>query len=215
MKNQQSIIEDAKEWVKDQLLHEGSGHDWYHIERVTYTAQAIAEKEDADDFIVALASLFHDLADDKVVENEQEGLQSIVTWLKDYDVNEKDIKHIMEIIQMISFKGGNGVPLKTKEAMVVQDADRLDAIGAIGIARTFTYAGSKGQPIYDPMLPVRDNMSVEEYRKGRSSAIHHFYEKLLKLKDLMNTDEGKRLAQERHRFMEQFLDQFYLEWGES
>lgn len=210
---QQTVINLTEEMVRKKLLGEGSGHDWYHIERVTTTAKQLAEKEKADLFIVTLAALLHDLADDKVVESEEQGIIVIREWLDQHGVAQHDTEHILSIIQHMSFKGGNGNPLETIEGQVVQDADRLDAIGAIGIARCFVYAGKKGQLIYDPSLEVRDQMTQEEYRRGNSSAIHHFYEKLLKLKDLMNTRTGYQLAEERHRFMEQFLEVFYQEAG--
>ncbi|WP_088103451.1 HD domain-containing protein [Halalkalibacter urbisdiaboli] len=211
--NQKGIIEATEKWVKDQLEHESSGHDWYHIARVTKQAREIAQIEGADLFIVTLAALLHDLADDKVVENEQEGLQRISDWLKSHQVDDRLINHILMIIQTMSYKGGTNTPVETLEGQVVQDADRLDSLGAIGIARTFVYSGSKGQPMYNPSLPVREKMTLAEYRKGESSAIHHFYEKLLKLKDLMNTETAKARAAERHAFMESFLEQFYNEWG--
>ncbi|MDX8044496.1 HD domain-containing protein [Gracilibacillus sp. S3-1-1] len=211
--DQQTIIRKTEEMVRDQLLGEGSGHDWYHIERVTNTAKQLAEKENANLFIVTLAALLHDLADDKVVESEEQGLLAIKEWLEQHEVSADDSEHIVTIIQNMSFKGGNGIALQTMEGQVVQDADRLDAIGAIGIARCFVYSGKKGRPIYDPTLDVREQMTKEEYRTGSSSAIHHFYEKLLKLKDLMNTNAGYQLAVERHQFMEQFLDMFYQEVG--
>ncbi|MHA6252934.1 HD domain-containing protein [Oceanobacillus sp. CAU 1775] len=211
--NKETIISETEKMVRHKLLHEQTGHDWFHIERVTKNALEIGIEEEADLFVVHLAALLHDLADDKVVESEAEGLKSIEAWLIEQQVTKTDIDHILRIIQTISFKGGNFKKLESLEAKVVQDADRLDAIGAIGIARCFVYSGSKGQAIYDPSLEVRDQMSVEEYRKGESSAIHHFYEKLLKLKDLMNTKTGREMANERHRFMESFLEQFYNEVG--
>ncbi|MCM3761863.1 HD domain-containing protein [Alkalihalobacillus oceani] len=200
------------EWVKAQLEHEGTGHDWEHIRRVTSQAQEIAEIEGADRHIVTLAALLHDLIDDKVVASEEEGLAKVNKWLEQLALPTDAKTHIIEIITTMSFKGGNNKPMSTLEGQIVQDADRLDALGAIGIARTFLYAGSKGQPMYDPAARVRENMTVEQYRNGKSSAVHHFYEKLLKLKSLMNTNEAKRRAERRHAFMEQFLEQFYQEW---
>lgn len=211
--NKTYIIHRTEKMVRDQLLNEETGHDWFHIERVTKNALEIGAKEDADLFIVHLAALLHDLADDKVVEDEAKALKDIEVWLEKQEVPKADMAHILNIIQTISFKGGNFKTLETLEAKVVQDADRLDAIGAVGIARCFVYSGSKGQAIYDPAIETRENMSVEEYRKGKSSAIHHFYEKLLKLKDLMNTKAGYEIAEERHAFMETFLEQFFKEVG--
>ncbi|WP_163582532.1 HD domain-containing protein [Gracilibacillus saliphilus] len=211
---QGTVIQKTEEMVRKQLLGEGSGHDWYHIERVTTTAKKLATEENADLFVVTLAALLHDLADDKVVESEEKGLAAIQDWLVQHQVDQDVIEHILTIIKDMSFKGGNSKQLDSIEGQVVQDADRLDAIGAVGIARCFVYAGRKGQPIYDPEIEVREQMTTEEYRQGKTSAIHHFYEKLLKLKDLMNTKAGYRLAQERHLVMEQFLNAFYLEVGE-
>ncbi|WP_058306546.1 HD domain-containing protein [Gracilibacillus massiliensis] len=208
---QENIILHTEEMVREQLLNEKSGHDWYHIERVTKTARKLAKEENANLFIVTIAALLHDLADDKVVESEEQGLATIQNWLESQKVMEEDIQHIISIIKHMSFKGGNGIPLRTIEGKVVQDADRLDAIGAVGIARCFLFSGQKGQPIYDPDIEVREEMSKEQYRNEKSSAIHHFYEKLLKLKDLMNTDTGRKLAKERHQFMLQYLEQFFEE----
>lgn len=212
--NKDFIIKKTEEMVRNKLSDETTGHDWFHIERVVKNAVEIGKNEGANIFIVTLAALLHDLADDKVVDNELEGLKNIEEWLSMQNISKADIEHILYIIRSISFKGGNYKQLETLEAKVVQDADRLDAIGAIGIARCFIYAGSKGSPIYNPDFVIREKMSVEEYRNGKSSAIQHFYEKLLKLKDLMNTKTGYRMADERHQFMEAFLEQFYKEIGE-
>jgi len=211
MMNKENVIVETEKMVRSTLLDEPSGHDWFHIERVTKMATKIGKAEGANLFIVTLAALLHDLADDKVVENEEIALNNISTWLTSHNVAQADSYHILRIIQTISFKGGNGNQVETLEAKVVQDADRLDAIGAIGIARCFTYSGSKGKVIYNPSFDVRKQMTLEEYRHGESSAIHHFYEKLLKLKDTMNTDTGYQLAVDRHAFMEEFLAQFFKE----
>ncbi|WP_368645560.1 HD domain-containing protein [Alkalibacterium putridalgicola] len=208
----ETIINDTKEMVRGKLLNEGTGHDWYHIERVWKTAVTLAEKEKANRFIVELAALLHDLIDDKLVSNKDEAVQEVMYWLEGVGVTSKDSERILEIIETISFKGGNSKKLHTLEAQIVQDADRLDAIGAIGIARCFAYAGSKGDPLFDPELSVREKMTEEEYRKGKSSAVHHFYEKLLKLKDLMNTGAAREMAEERHAFMEDYLTHFFNEW---
>ncbi|GEK91276.1 phosphohydrolase [Alkalibacterium kapii] len=210
--NNEMIIEDTKEMVRYKLLNEGSGHDWYHIERVWKTAVTLAEKENADCFVVELSALLHDLIDDKLVSNKDEAVEEVRYWLDSAGVSSSDGEKILEIIENISFKGGNNKKLHSIEAQVVQDADRLDAIGAIGIARCFAYAGSKGSPIFDPEVSVRETMTEEEYRKGKSSAVHHFYEKLFKLKDLMNTKAAREIAEERHRFMEDYLAAFFKEW---
>lgn len=210
--NKQTIVADTIDMVKEKLNNEGSGHDWYHIERVWKMASKLAAKEQANSYVVELAALLHDLIDDKLVSSKDEAVQEVEYWLEGAGVSSSDSERIMDIIQTISFKGGNGRKLTTLEAQIVQDADRLDAIGAIGIARCFTYAGSKGDVIFNPELSVRESMTEKEYREGPSSAVHHFYEKLLKLKDLMNTETAKQIAEERHAFMEDFLIQFFKEW---
>jgi len=208
----EAIITDTKQMVREKLLNEGTGHDWYHIERVWKVAVRLAEQEQANRFIVEMAALLHDLIDDKLVSNKEEAVQEVMYWLEGVGVTSSDSERIFEIIETISYKGGNNKKVQTIEAQVVQDADRLDAIGAIGIARCFAYAGSKGNLLFDPELSVRESMTEEEYRKGETSAVHHFYEKLLKLKDLMNTETARQIAQERHAFMEDYLTQFFNEW---
>ena len=208
----EAIITDTKQMVREKLLNEGTGHDWYHIERVWKVAVRLAEQEQANRFIVEMAALLHDLIDDKLVSNKEEAVQEVMYWLEGVGVTSSDSERIFEIIETISYKGGNNKKVQTIEAQVVQDADRLDAIGAIGIARCFAYAGSKGNLLFDPELSVRESMTEEEYRKGKTSAVHHFYEKLLKLKDLMNTETARKIAQERHAFMEDYLTQFFNEW---
>lgn len=206
------IINETKLMVREKLLNEGTGHDWYHIERVWKMAVHLTEKEKANRFIVELAALLHDLIDDKLVTNKMDAIQEVMYWLEGAGVSSSDSEKVLEIIETISFKGGNSRKVQTIEAQIVQDADRLDAIGAIGIARCFAYAGSVGHPLFDPELSVREDMSEKEYRKGKTSAVHHFYEKLLKLKDLMNTEAAKAIAEERHAFMEEYLTQFFNEW---
>lgn len=207
------ILIEAEQYVKSILEDDSSGHDWWHIHRVRSLARKIAANEGANIFICELTALLHDLADEKLIGDEEKGLNSIHDWLERNEVNKNDIQHILSIIRTMSFKGGNNVAVETLEAKVVQDADRLDALGAIGIGRTFAYAGAKGQLMYDPSIPVRDEMTKEEYRKGESTAINHFYEKLLKLKDLMNTEYGRELAEERHQYLEEFLQRFLDEWN--
>nr|WP_207755047.1 HD domain-containing protein [Alkaliphilus hydrothermalis] len=192
---------------------EGSGHDWWHIYRVTQLSKKIAQKEGANLYICTLAALLHDIADEKLNESEEGGIMKVKNWLQSQSVETSDMEIILEIISTISFKGGNGPALTMLEAKIVQDADRLDAIGAIGISRCFAYSGSIGTVIYDPKIPIRDKLTKEEYRqKEKSTAINHFYEKLLKLKDLMNTKTGKEMAVKRHEYMEGFLEEFYGEW---
>ncbi|MFV8829078.1 HD domain-containing protein [Alkalihalobacterium sp. APHAB7] len=205
-------IKQTEAYVHNQLSGEASGHDWWHIYRVTKLAKTIASVEGADVFICEMAALLHDIADEKLNESEEAGLKKVESWLQRIEVEEASMKHIMEIIASMSFKGGGQPPMKTVEGQVVQDADRLDALGAIGIARTFAFGGAKGNIMYDPSIKPRRDMSKEEYQKRDNTAINHFYEKLLKLKGLMNTPYGKQLAEDRHLYMEQFLNQFYKEW---
>lgn len=206
------ILEEARDYVRDRLKDETTGHDWWHIYRVTKLAKALAIQEGADEFICELSALFHDLADDKLIPNKEAALNDIKNWLKQYQIQADVLDHFIDIISNLSYRDGKGQPMSTLEGKVVQDADRLDAIGAVGIARAFIYAGSKGDPMYDPSLVFRTAMSVEQYRNEKSTAINHFYEKLLKLKNLMNTGSAKELAGQRHQYMEDYLKQFYSEW---
>ncbi|GIQ69605.1 phosphohydrolase [Xylanibacillus composti] len=208
----ESVCQEAAVYVRERMAHEGTGHDWRHIDRVTKLAIAIAAREGADVGICQLAALFHDLPDDKLTDSKEQELENIVLWMNRHHVPDADVRHIVEIIATMSFRGGGGAPMRTLEGQVVQDADRLDAIGAIGIARTFTYAGAKGHLIHEPESAPRGVLTAEQYRNEPGTAIHHFYEKLLMLKDLMNTPTARALATERHLFMEQFLHQFYKEW---
>lgn len=210
--DKEHILRSAEFFAREELGKDSSGHDWWHIYRVTKTAAAIAQAEGADLFVCELAALLHDIADEKLNDNHRAGLEKVRRWLIAQQVDESVTEHVMEIISTMSFKGGHQPPMRTLEGKVVQDADRLDALGAIGIARTFAYSGAKQQLIHDPELPPRTEMTADEYRSGRSTAINHFYEKLLKLKDLMNTDYGKRVAEDRQLFTEQFLSRFYSEW---
>ncbi|KAA9331829.1 HD domain-containing protein [Adhaeribacter soli] len=212
MQTQTEILSKAREFVKQELATDSSGHDWWHIYRVTSTAIKLAQAENADAFVCELAALLHDIADEKLNESKTAGMQKVKTWLQENAVAETAVEHILEIIGTMSFNGGNNKPMQTLEGRIVQDADRLDALGAIGIGRTFAYAGWKGHLMHNPELAVRENMTSEEYRNSGGTAINHFYEKLLKLKNLMNTAHGRKLAEERHAFMETFLNQFYQEW---
>lgn len=210
----QEIVNQVADLIRSQFYGEETGHDWYHIERVWKNAKLIASKEQCDEFIVELGALLHDVADHKFVENFQEETDKRVTQiLVGLNVPANAIEEVLHIVHNCSFKGGLGVnKMKSIEGLIVQDADRLDAIGAIGIARTFAYGGKFGNMIYDPTISPTDFKSEEEYRKTRTHTINHFYEKLLKLKDLMNTQAGRSLALQRHQYMEQFLAQFYGEW---
>ncbi|WP_298901522.1 HD domain-containing protein [uncultured Psychroserpens sp.] len=207
-------IELTKTFVKKTLENAEGGHDWFHILRVYNNAKGIAENEDVDSFVVALGALLHDIADSKFHSGDETvGPKKAREFLFGINVDSAVIEHVVNIIENISFKGGNTVQkFKSPELDVIQDADRLDAIGAIGIARTFNYGGFKNRKIFDPSIQPNLNMSKEEYKASKAPTINHFYEKLLLLKDRMNTKTGKRIATSRHKFMEQFLDQFYNEW---
>ncbi len=209
-----SIIDKTILFVKDKLQNAEGGHDWFHIERVYKNAISIAETETCDLTVVKLGALLHDIADSKFHDGDEEiGPQKARNYLESQKVSEEIIKHVIQIIENISFKGGNfEKQFTSKELEIVQDADRLDAMGAIGIARTFNYGGFKNRSIYNPTIAPKLNMSKEEYKKSDAPTLNHFYEKLLLLKDKMNTETGKKMAQERHCFMELFLGQFYAEW---
>lgn len=210
----QTIIEQTIKFVKITLANAETGHDWFHIERVYKTAQTINAIEKGDQLVVELAALLHDIADSKFNNGDEEiGPQKAGDFLKTIGVEEETILHVQEIIRNLSYKASLGtVTFKSKELDVVQDADRLDAIGAIGIARAFTYGGYKNRVLYDPAIPTNLNMSKEEYKNTTAPTLNHFYEKLLLLKDLMKTETGKLMAQQRHEFMLSYLDQFYAEW---
>jgi len=208
------MISNISSPVKDACKNDSSGHDWWHIYRVVNLAKYIGEKEGANLEIVELAALLHDLDDWKLNESDGSHLPKARKILSENGYSNETIITILGIIDEVSFKGA-GVETKpsTLEAMVVQDADRLDAIGAIGIARTFAYGGHKSQPLHDPDLKPNLHASFDEYKKTRTSTINHFYEKLLLLKDRLNTPAAKQLAEKRHQFMKQFLEQFYSEWN--
>lgn len=208
------MIEKTKEFVKNKLYGEGSGHDWFHIERVYNLAKYIAEKENADFFIVEMTALLHDIDDWKFSKGNDTNTKVTENFLKSIEVDENSLEAIIKIIKTMSYKGGVVDSTQhTIEGKIVQDADRLDAIGAIGIARTFAYGGSKNRPIYDPAIKPMDFTSLEEVKNAENHTINHFYEKLLKLKDLMNTETAKKIAEKRHKFMEEFLEEFYSEWS--
>jgi uncharacterized protein len=208
------IINNTILFVKNQLTHAEGGHDWFHIERVYKNALLIAEGEECDLTVVKLGALLHDIADSKFHGGDETvGPKTARTFLESQNVSEDIILHVIAIIENISFKGGNfEKKFNSKELEIVQDADRLDALGAIGIARTFNYGGFKNRPLYNPNIQPNLNMSKEEYKNSESPTLNHFYEKLLLLKDKMNTETGKKIAQKRHDFMVTFLSQFYAEW---
>ena len=209
------LIQITIAFVQETLKNAEGGHDWWHIHRVHLNAKRIAEAEQVDVLVVELAALLHDISDSKFNGgHETLGAEIAADFLKNQGLVDSRIEHVIQIINHISFKGGKEArTFHSKELDVVQDADRLDAIGAIGIARTFNYGGFKGNEIYNPNVPPNLNMSKEEYKKGGQPSVNHFYEKLLLLKDLMNTETGAAMAQQRHAFMELYLKQFYEEFG--
>jgi uncharacterized protein len=201
-------------FVKEKLDNAEGGHDWFHIERVYRNALLIARDEDCDEMVVKLGALLHDIADSKFHDGDESiGPRMAREFLEKEGADAEIIEHVVNIIDNISYKGGNFEKnFSSIELAIVQDADRLDAMGAIGIARTFNYGGFKNRSLYDPKIAPIAAMSKEEYKKNEAPTINHFYEKLLLLKDKMNTATGKQIAQERHRYMEGFLSQFYAEW---
>ena len=212
--NDSEIVNKTILFVKAKLQNAEGGHDWFHIERVYKNAILIADGEVCDDTVLKLGALLHDIADSKFHNGDETiGPKMAREFLASNDVDETTIQHVINIIENISFKGGNTEKLFSSiELNIVQDADRLDAIGAIGIARTFNYGGFKNRPLYNPNIAPNLHMSKEEYKSSEAPTLNHFYEKLLLLKDKMNTETGKKIAQERHRYMEGFLSQFYAEW---
>jgi uncharacterized protein len=212
--NKQQIINNAEAFVKNALKNAEGGHDWFHILRVWNNAKLIAKNENVDGFIVELGALLHDIADSKFHDGDETiGPKIAREFLESQRVDDSIIVHIENIISNISFKGGNfEQQFNSPELEVIQDADRLDAIGAVGIARTFNYGGFKNRPLYNPEIAPYLNQTKEAYKNSEAPTINHFYEKLLLLKDRMNTETGKQLAADRHLYMEQFLTRFYEEW---
>lgn len=211
-----NIQQKTVEFVKKTLADAEGGHDWFHIERVWKLALHIGRLEgNVDMEIVGLGALLHDIADAKFHNGDEEiGPRTARAFLEAEGVEESVILHVENIIRHISFKSSlDGQTWMSPELSVVQDADRLDGIGAIGIARTFNYGGFKGRALYDPAIPPNLSMSKEEYKKSSAPTINHFYEKLLLLKDRMNTTTGRRMAEDRHAFMERYLEQFHAEWN--
>lgn len=210
-----SIIAAAEDYVKTTLTKADAGHDWHHIERVRRMALRIGREEKANLLLVELMALFHEVADYKIVGvgNEEKAYQKLARWLKKNGISVEDTDHILFVIknQSFSVSGLSGTKLPSLEGRVMQDADRLEALGAMGIARCFMYNGKKGNPLYDPSYVLYPR-TAQEYKKNQTPAINHFDEKLLKLAALMNTKTAKKIAHKRHRFMEQYLDEFYAEW---
>ena len=214
--NKEQIINNTIEFVKETLLGAEGGHDWFHIERVYKNALLIAKDENVDEFIVSLGALLHDIADAKFYDGDETvGPKKARNFLEKQNIDEEIIIHIENIIKFISFKTSlsKGKKFTSPELDVIQDADRLDAIGAIGIARCFNYGGFKNRVLYNPEIAPNLNMTKEEYKKATTPTINHFYEKLLLLKDKMNTNTGKQIAVNRHNYMQDFLQQFGDEWN--
>jgi uncharacterized protein len=209
-----TIIDATVAYVQATLQGAEGGHDWWHILRVWNTTKTLAQQEPVNPLVCELAALLHDIADSKFNGgNEEIGPEKAAAFLHSIGVDAATINHVEQIIRNISFKGGKeAANFSSKELDVVQDADRLDAIGAIGIARAFNYGGFKNREIHNPTIPPNLHMTKEEYKNSQAPTINHFYEKLLLLKDKMNTQAGKQMAMKRHAFMEQYLEQFYAEW---
>jgi len=211
------LIQNTINFVKKELQNAEGGHDWFHIERVFNTSKLLLKYEQANPLVVHLAALLHDIADPKFHDGDENiGPETAITFLESQLVDGQTTDHVVNIIKHMSFK--NSLDKKedgftSKELEIVQDADRLDAIGAIGIARAFNYGGFKNRELYNPAVPPNINMTKEEYKKSTAPTINHFYEKLLLLKNKMNTNTGKKLAEERHQFMLKYLEQFYKEWS--
>jgi len=213
--NKKQILKNTENFVRTALEKEGTGHDWWHILRVRNNAKLILETEKADTFIIDLAVMLHDVGDRKVINKEDDDYTIAEKFLMKNKIDTNAIEQVMFIIQNMSFSKSlnNKKENVSKEFYIVQDADRLDAIGAIGVARAFVYGGSKGRPMYDPTKKAQKINTTKNYRKLNSSTFHHFEEKLLLLKDLMNTKAAKKIADNRNKFMEKYLEQFLNEWN--
>jgi len=223
--DRQEIIKKTETFVKETLRKDSTGHDWWHVHRVRSLAKRIARHEGADIFIVELAALLHDIGDYKFFQGDEEaGAVKVREWLSSLEISPSLMDKIVEITSRISFmhtlpdkgkgkdKKNFSTPTVSKELMVVTDADRLDAMGAIGIARAFTYGGFFNRPIYDPAAKANKSITKEEYKTTEAPSINHFYEKLLKLKDMMYTPLGRKMAKKRHRFLNLYLKEFFKEW---
>ena len=208
------IVKKVEKYIKEQSYNESSGHDWWHIKRVYNLALKINEKENADKFTIEMIALLHDIFDKKFSNGDiRENLIKLLDKMGILkEIDDEKLENILFSIENLSFNGGFSKVEISKEGQIVQDSDRIDAIGAIGIARVFAYNGKKGNPIYDPDVGIIEIKSEEEYRNLKRHAINHFYEKLLKVKDTMNTDEGKNIAIKRTEYMEEYLKEFYDEW---
>jgi len=214
--NKTEIIQKTAEYIKTKLTGEGSGHDWWHVYRVWQNGLHIGPQEGTDMFVVELACLLHDIADWKFNDGDETvGPKLAREWLQKLSVDENTISHVCDIIKNMSFKGAKTTVavMPTKEGMVVQDADRLDAMGAIGMGRAFAYGGHTNREMYNPNIEPQYHATSEEYKNAKGPTVNHFYEKLLLLKELMNTKTAQQIAEKRHAFMEQFLDEFLSEWA--
>jgi uncharacterized protein len=213
--NKTIIIKKTEAFVKKRLSGETTGHDWWHIKRVCQMALKIAKEEkDADLFVIQLAALLHDVADWKFNQGDvKAGVKLTKEWLEKLKVDDEIISHVCEIISEVSFKGAGVVSkIKTKEGMIVQDADRLDALGAIGIARCFATGAKLGREIYNPKIKPKPHQNFRQYKKAKSTSINHFYEKLFLIKGRMHTKTAKKIAEKRERLMKFFLERFFEEW---
>ena len=208
----ESIVDRTLEYVKEFFKNDFSGHDYYHTLRVYNLSKYIAGFEECNTKLVYLAALLHDVDDYKLVGHEEESFHNAKSFLRSQGVSDGEIEQVCHIISQVSFKGKDTVIPDTIEGKIVQDADRLDALGAIGIGRTFAYGGNHNVPMHVPGVKFKEDMSADEYYKNTGTTINHFYEKLLKLKDLMNTETAREMAKHRHRFMQEFLEEFYGEW---
>ncbi len=212
---QQKIVDQTAAHVRSQMEGDSSGHDWWHVWRVWQNSLFISRTENADRFVTELAALLHDIADWKFHDGDDSaGPKAARAWLSEQSIGESVIDHVCDIVATVSFKGaGVETPMATLEGKIVQDADRLEAIGAIGIARCFAFGGAKGRLMHDPDDPPELHASFDDYKKKSGPSINHFYEKLLLLKDRMNTETGLKLAAQRHQVLEEFLEQFHAEWN--
>lgn len=213
-KNKQEILHVTTEYIRKTFQADSSGHDWWHIYRVVQLAKAIQKREGGNLFIIHMAALLHDLDDHKFkTESDDSEATLTIQWLSQLNIDKNINDHIISIVKNVSFRGSSELnKIATLEGQIVQDADRLDAIGAIGIARAFAFGGYKGTSIYDPTEKPDRTGSYEKFKLHKSSSINHFYEKLLLLKDRMNTESGQQIAESRHAFMKMFLEHFYVEW---
>lgn len=213
--NKQFLLKQTRDYVKKKMSHEATGHDWFHIERVVEIAKQISEKEEgADVFIIELAALLHDIGDWKVRDSEKSEEEVLEEVMRKILFPNEIKKNIREIVLNMSYsKNLDGRNTLSRDGEIVQDADRLDALGAIGIARAFAYGGKKNREMYNPLVKPKSFNSTSSYRIANGTTINHFYEKLFLLKDLMNTEAAKSIANKREKFMKDFLDEFYKEWG--